>query len=116
MGRIASKVPMATIIWQNTAKQQLIENITYALIEFGETTANRWETDVQAVEWRLARYPVSFPPEPLLSSRQKLYRYCHVMHRRFKIVYFYDEANDVVTIMDIWDTRMNPQALIRRIK
>ena len=38
------------------------------------------------------------------------------MHRRFKIIYFYDEANDVVTIMDIWDTRMNPQALIRRIK
>ena len=25
---------MATIIWQNTAKQQLIENITYALVEF----------------------------------------------------------------------------------
>ncbi|MBQ9204054.1 MAG: type II toxin-antitoxin system RelE/ParE family toxin [Prevotella sp.] len=107
---------MATIIWQNTAKKQLIENITYALAEFGETTANRWEKDVKAVEWRLKRHSVSYPLESLLSSRQKEYRYCHVMHRRFKIIYFYDNVKDVVTIMDIWDTRMNPSALIRRIK
>ena len=71
MGRIASKVSMAKIIWQNTAKQQLIENITCALIEFGETTANRWETDVHAVESRLERYPTSYPPEPLLSSSKR---------------------------------------------
>ena len=107
---------MATIIWKNTAKQQLIENITYALMEFGETTANRWETDVKAAEWRLECYPVSYPPETLLSSRTKLYRYCHVMQRRFKLIYYYDEVKDVVTIMDIWDTRMDPKALIRRIK
>ena len=107
---------MATIIWQNTAKQQLIENIRYAFLEFGETTANRWETDVRAVEWRLQRYPVSYPPETLLSSREKTYRFCHVMHRRFKIIYFYDSAKDEVVIMDIWDSRMNPKSLIKRIK
>lgn len=107
---------MAKIIWHNTAKQQLIENITYALIEFGESTANRWETDVVAVEMRLERYPTSYPPEPLLSSRQKQYRFCHVMHRRFKLIYCYDESKDVVNIMDIWDTRMNPQTLVKRIR
>ena len=107
---------MAKIIWQNTAKQQLIENITCALIEFGEKTANRWETDVRAVELRLERYPTSYPPEPLLSSRQKQYRFCHVMHRRFKLIYYYDEAEDTVHIVDIWDTKMNPKALVRRLK
>ena len=107
---------MAKIIWHNTAKQQLIENITCALIEFGETTANRWETDVHAVELRLERYPTSYPPEPLLSSRPKQYRFCHVMHRRFKLIYFYDESKDVVNIMDVWDTKMNPQNLVKRIR
>ena len=116
VGRIASGISMATIIWQNTAKQQLIENIKYALLEFGERTACRWETDVRAVEWRLQRYPVSYPPEPLLISREKAYRFCHVMQRRFKIIYFYDTIRDEVVIMDIWDTRMNPLTLIRRIK
>ena len=44
------------------------------------------------------------------------YNFCHMMHRRFKLIYFYDETEDVVHIMDIWDTRMDPKALVRRIK
>ena len=39
-----------------------------------------------------------------------------MMHRRFKLIYFYDEAEDIVHIMDIWDTRMDPKVLVRRIK
>ena len=38
------------------------------------------------------------------------------MNRRFKIIYFYDQVEDIVHIMDIWDTKRNPSALIRRIK
>ena len=38
------------------------------------------------------------------------------MNRRFKIIYYYDESEDTVHLVDIWDTRMNPKALIRRIK
>jgi plasmid stabilization system protein ParE len=116
VGRIASKVSMATIIWEDTAKLQLAENITYAMMEFGKTTAIRWEKDVRAVEWRLERYPTSYPPEPTLQDRPHLYRHCHLMHRRFKLIYFFDESNDIVRVMDIWDTRMNPEALIKRIK
>lgn len=107
---------MATIIWEDTAKLQLAENIMYAMMEFGESTAKRWEVDVRAVEWRLERFPSSYPPEPFLHERQKLYRQCHVMHKRFKIIYHYDEANNVVRVMDIWDTRMSPETLIDRIK
>ena len=46
VGRIASKVSMATIIWEDTAKLQLAENITYAMMEFGKTTI----TDIK--KWR----------------------------------------------------------------
>ena len=38
------------------------------------------------------------------------------MKRRFKIIYFYNQIEDTVHIMDIWDTKRNPSALIRRIK
>ena len=38
------------------------------------------------------------------------------MKRRFKVIYYYDEKEDVVHLIDIWDTRMSPSALIRRIK
>ena len=46
VGRIASKVSMATIIWEEIAKLQLAENITYAMMEFGKTTI----TDIK--KWR----------------------------------------------------------------
>jgi hypothetical protein len=38
------------------------------------------------------------------------------MNRRFKIIYHYDESKSVAHIDDIWDTKRNPSALIRRIK
>ena len=52
----------------------------------------------------------------LHNKKKAIQVYYHVMQRRFKLIYYYDEVKDVVTIMDIWDTRMNPNALIRRIK
>lgn len=38
------------------------------------------------------------------------------MRRRFKIIYFYDEQEDIVHIIDIWDTLNDPKALVRKIK
>ena len=38
------------------------------------------------------------------------------MHRRFKLIYFYDETKDVVNIMDVGDTKMNPKTLVKRIR
>ena len=38
------------------------------------------------------------------------------MNRRFKIIYYYDEVEDIAHLIDIWDTKMNPKTLIRRIK
>jgi len=38
------------------------------------------------------------------------------MHRRFKLIYYYDELSDIVHIMDIWDTRMSPTTLTKSIK
>ena len=38
------------------------------------------------------------------------------MNRRFKIIFYYDEVEDIVHLIDIWDTRMDPKVLVRRIK
>ena len=87
-----------------------------ARLEFGVSTARKWQTERKSLEWNLKRYPTSFTPEALLLGREILYRRCHLMNRRFKLIYFYDEQNDTVRIVDIWDTRMNPKALVRRIE
>ncbi len=107
---------MAKIIWREDALQLLAQYIENALEEFGESTARRWQTEIKQIEWRLERYPDSYPPEELLSERTILHRRCHLMHRRFKLLYHYDKSADLVYIEDIWDAKMNPQTLRERIK
>ena len=91
---------MAKIVWTEEFQQQL----------------DSWAEEIAAFEHRLELFPTSYSPEPLLKGKTVMYRGCQLMHRRFKLIYYYDESEDVVHIVDIWDTRMNPKALIRRIK
>ena len=107
---------MAQIVWRERAEQLFWAFVEYAGFEFGKTTAQRWQKERKAIEWRLARYPESYPLEELLVGRDIRYRRSHIMNRRFKIIYHYNELEDAVHVIDIWDTKRNPSALIRRIK
>ena len=49
-------------------------------------------------------------------SKKELYRSSHLMNRRFKIIYYYVEVEDIVHLIDIWDSKANPKALVKRIK
>lgn len=106
---------MAKIEWTSEAAAVFSMYIKNARAEFGMSTAKRWQRERKGIEWRLERYPTSYPFEELLRGRKFLYRCCHIMGGRFKFIYFYDSAKDIAYIVDIWDTRMNPKALARRV-
>ena len=105
---------MAEVRWMPRAKSELRERLTYARMEFGETTANRWADSIKRIEHQLSIMPESFTPEPLLRGSIPIFRFCPVM-KRFKLIYFYQSASDTVFISDIWDSRMNPEALKQRL-
>lgn len=107
---------MAQIVWRERAEQLFGAFVEYAGLEFGKTTAQRWQKERKTIEWRLERFPESYPLEELLVGRDIRYRRSHIMNRRFKIIYHYNKAEDTVHVIDIWDTKRNPSALIRRIK
>ena len=107
---------MAKIVWTEEFQEQLDSYIGNASKEFGRSTAHRWAEQIAAIEHRLELFPTSYSPEYLLRGKDVLYRACQLMHRRFKLIYYYDETEDTVHLVDIWDTRMNPKALIKRIK
>ncbi|MDE5571544.1 MAG: type II toxin-antitoxin system RelE/ParE family toxin [Prevotella sp.] len=107
---------MAQIKWTPRFLQLLNYYIGNACVEFGQSTAMRWAEEIAVFEDRVKLYPASYALESLLLGKKKLYRGCHLMNRRFKIIYYYDETEDVIYLVDIWDTRMNPKTLIRRIK
>lgn len=107
---------MAIIEWKPKTWQLYNDLLENARLEFGEKTARHWEAEIVQFYERLKTFPTSYTPEQLLQGKKHLYRGCHIMSRRFKIIYYYDEAEDIAHIVDIWDTMMNPKALIRRIK
>ena len=107
---------MAKIIWHDNALALLDKHIEYAAMEYGKSTAKRWVDEIAAFEERVRVFPESYTPEELLKDLPILYRRRHLMNRRFKLIHCYDEAEDTVHVIDIWDTRMNPETLIKRIK
>ena len=107
---------MAKIIWQKRASCLLAEKLAYASVEFGRSTARRWIKEIAYTEERISLMPTSYTPEPLLAGKKHVYRYCHLMNRRFKLIYCYYPSSNTVRVVDIWDTRMSPDNLKRRIK
>lgn len=107
---------MAKIVWTEKFHQQLDYYIGNASIEYGKTTALRWVDEIAAFEHRVSLFPTSYTPEELLRGKKNLYRRCHLMNNRFKLIFFYDEAEDTVHLVDIWDTRRNPKNLIKGFK
>ena len=52
---------MAQIVWRERAEQLFGAFVEYAGLEFGKTTAQRWQKERKAIEWRLERFPESYP-------------------------------------------------------
>ena len=106
---------MAKVKW--TAKaDRLFDNYVFnAFLEYGQKTSHKRMQERIVFADSVAKYPESYTPEALLSDRKHQYRSCRIM-RRFKIIHYYAKSSNTVHIVDIWDTRMNPERLRRRIK
>lgn len=105
---------MALIIWKPRAIRQLNAIIDYGVPEFGMVAFNRLDKKIQEIIYRLEQFPESFPPEPLLINNYILFRSC-ILRKRHKIIYHYVKEKDTIYIDDIWDMRMNPENLKKRI-
>ena len=114
---------MAKVVWEEEAERVFEQYVENAYFEFGKSTASRWLEERLAKEWRLAHFPDSYPPEELLNAKKKFYRRYFRRGNKSSLrevpmakVVWEEEAEDTVYIVDVWDTRMNPRTLIRRIK
>mgnify|MGYP002626298669 CR=1 FL=1 len=106
-----TRIPMVTIAWSPVAELQLRENLKYAQVMFGRKTAQHWADSIARIEKRLLMAPESYPLEPFLLNNPRLYRGASLM-KHFRLVHYYDKSHNVVRIMRIWDSRMNPERLI----
>jgi hypothetical protein len=106
---------VVVVKWKAPAYRLFNEYVENALIEYGKKTAERWLSEANIILSRLQRFPESYIPEPLLKDRKRTYRSCRLMGGRFRLVYYYNPSTKIARIVDIWDTRMNPETLKKRI-
>ena len=78
-------------------------------------TAQRWVNSIAGIEKRLRMAPESFPLEPFLPNNPRQYRGASLM-MHFRLIHYYDKSRNVVRIMRIWDSRMNPKRLLEELQ
>ena len=106
---------MAKVKWTVKADRLFDKYVLNAFLEYGRKTSQKWMHQRIAFADRVAKHPESYTQESLLADRRHLYRSCIIMDR-FKIFHYYAKSSDTIHIVDVWDMRMNPENLQKRIK
>ena len=82
-------------------KKELKTVIDYGLVEFGKTTVKRFHKEYKDIKHRLMLHPLSSPREPMLKRFHRPY-HSAIIKENWKIIYRYDEANDLVIFVDLY--------------
>lgn len=106
---------MAEVIIRNKVKNRLAKILESAYTDYGQTTLNRFLSELEHIEHRLSIQPESYPLEYSLIGLKRKYRFC-TLKKNFKLIYFYRPRLDKVVIVTVWDTRMNPNRLVEEFK
>ena len=101
--------------WTNTAQRHWIEQLEYCAKTFGETTASEFIKKTDEKIDRICKFPESGMREPLLKEKDSAFRYVYIQ-KRIKLIYQYDEEQQTIYIMDVWNTKMDPEHLLDRMK
>lgn len=106
---------MASIKVLKLFQKELDAVLDYGLQEFGLVSVKRFYQEYNDVRRRLAKYPLSSSKEPALKNFLRPYRSA-IIRKNWKIIYRYDEQNDQVIFIDLWDMRKHPRTLVRQFK
>lgn len=101
--------------WFDEAQNHWIEQLEYCARTFGESMASELIKRADEKIERLCKFPTSGTIEPLLKDKGKVFRYVRIQ-KRIKLIYRFDEELQVIFIEDVWNTKMDPERLLNRMK
>lgn len=100
------------VIWQKDAQRELQKVLRYGKENFGIRVMERFYEQIGRYEVLLAANPYMGPLEPLLAERRTSYR-SFVVHEHYKLIYWVDEEKEILYVSDLWDTRREPEGLVK---
>ncbi len=102
------------VIWSNHAANQLDIIFQYLVIESSRKVANSYVLDLLKTTQNLSEFPNSGKLEPQLLDESKKYKY--IINKHIKIIYYINNQTNEIRIVDLFDTRQNPEKITRAIK
>ncbi|MCL1614986.1 type II toxin-antitoxin system RelE/ParE family toxin [Bacteroides sp. ET71] len=106
---------MVKIKWDKLAKESLVEILRYGSLTWGKRVAKNMRLTIKETEKLLSTNPLMGKNEPELQGNKLQFRSL-VIHEHYKLIYYYSTDKDILRIVDIWDTRMNPANLKQRVR
>lgn len=103
------------VYWTQQAKKEWQRISLYCNLTFGKSVVLRFEAFTNRLNILLAENPYLGSKELLLEGRKKEYRSI-VVHPHYKEIYYISKKRNTIYIVDLWDVRREPKALIKRIK
>lgn len=101
------------VVWSGSASRRWSALFVQCMDIFGKSVAKRSLMQLERKLSSLESNPEMGFPEPLLAGKGRLYR-ALIFSKNYKLIYYVGSSE--VRIVDIWDMRMNPSALKKRIK
>ena len=96
------------VTWSKDAKTVLRDTADYLQTEFDGYARRCFLQEAHKTAKLLENSPYMGKVEPLLATVSNVYRGI-VVGRLNKLIYYVDSDHDVVEIVDLWDTRREPQ-------
>lgn len=95
-----------TIIWSEFSDNQLDEIYDYIKKEASIKVAKKLLNGIINEPNKLIESPYLGQKEELLINRKNEYRY--LVYKNYKLIYFIDDKNEFIKIMDVFNTSQNP--------
>lgn len=101
------------IVWSKKAENKLDIYFSYCRDNYGDKVTSDKIEKLAKITNRLSVFPEMGFPEPILVGERKLYR-AVIFEKRLKIIY-YVENEDIIRIVDLWDSKRSPENLKKEI-
>ena len=112
--RTLQRNAMAKIKWDKLGRQSLFEILRYGSQVWGKKAAKNLRLKIKDAERLLSANPLMGKNEPELQGSKLQFRSL-VIHEHYKLIYYYAPEKDLLRIVDIWNTRMSPANLVKRM-
>lgn len=98
-----------SIYWTQFAEEKLNDIFEYYKFNAGVKVAEDLINGIIDASLEINKSPQRGQKEELISGRVQEYRY--IVFKSYKIVYWVDEANKMILVSHLFDTRRNPKKL-----